>query len=51
MDRPGMIINIAGYASLVVRGPARHDPLAHPERAITVPIRAEPSCTRTGPAR
>jgi hypothetical protein len=53
MDRSGTIINIAGYAcaSLVARGPARHGPLAHPDRASTVSIRAELSCTRTGPAR
>jgi hypothetical protein len=53
MDRPDTIINIAGYAcaSLVARGPARYGLLAHPNRASTVPIRAKPSCTRTGSAR
>jgi hypothetical protein len=50
---PGTIINLAGcaWASLGARGPARHDPLANPDRASTVLIRARPSHARARPAQ
>jgi FAD/FMN-containing dehydrogenase len=53
VDRPDTIINLAGYvwASLGVRGPTWHDPLATPDRAGTVLIRVGSSRARTGTAR
>jgi hypothetical protein len=48
LDRPDTVINIAGHVwvSLKAHGPARHGPLANPDRADTVPIRA---ASRVGP--
>jgi hypothetical protein len=50
---PDTVINILGrvWASHVARGPARHDPLAHPGRIDMVPIRVGSSRARAGPAR
>jgi hypothetical protein len=39
------------WASLGDHGSARHDPLANPGRADTVPIRVEPSRDRAGLAQ
>jgi hypothetical protein len=53
VGRPDTIINLAGraWASLGARGLARYDPLANPDRAGTILIRAGTSRARAGPAR